>query len=227
MLMTTLEIGGCSVRLHGSLACPDWIVQLSGAHETEALGQQVAAMDALTGRACCLIVVTVGDWNRDLSPWPAPPVFGSEAFSGCAEATLEALLQTVLPDLIERAGAAPERCLVAGYSLAGLFALWAATRTDRFTGVLAASPSVWYPGWLAYEAEHPIQAAHVYLSLGDKEPRTRHPVMRTVGDCIQAQLAQLRGRGTHAVLQWEAGNHFADHDMRMAKGVTWLLAQTD
>ena len=27
----------------------------------------------------------VSDWNRDLSPWPAPPVFGSEGFGGGAE----------------------------------------------------------------------------------------------------------------------------------------------
>ena len=31
-----------------------------------------------------LIAVKVNDWNRDLSPWTAPPVFGNEPFGSGA-----------------------------------------------------------------------------------------------------------------------------------------------
>ena len=53
------------------------------------------------------------------------------------------------------------KVVLGGYSLAGLFALWAATRTDTMYGVAAASPSVWFPGWPGYEAAHPIQTQRV------------------------------------------------------------------
>ena len=57
-------------------------------------------------------------------------------------------------DLRERFGALP--CIIGGYSLGGLFALWAARNTDAFTAVAAASPSLWINGWGEYAAAHPI-----------------------------------------------------------------------
>ncbi len=54
-----------------------------------------------------------------------------------------------------------------GYSLAGLFALWAATQTTRCMARRLRRPC--FPSWLEYEAAHPIQTRRVYLSLGDRE----------------------------------------------------------
>ena len=50
-----------------------------------------------------------------------------------------------------------------GYSLAGLFALWSVFRSDRFKAAAAASPSVWFRGWLDYAASHQPHADYVYL----------------------------------------------------------------
>ena len=69
--------------------------------------------------------------------------------------------------------------------MAGLFSLWAAYQTDAFAGVAAASPSIWFPDFLQYMKEHDIRTESVYLSLGDREEKTRNPVMTTVGECIQ------------------------------------------
>ena len=38
-----------------------------------------------------LAVLPVRDWNRDLSPWEAPPVFGDRAFGSGAAETLRYL----------------------------------------------------------------------------------------------------------------------------------------
>ena len=57
---------------------------------------------------------------------------------------------------------------IGGYSLAGLFALWTAYQTDIFKGV-AASPSVWFPGFAEYMKKNEIKTDTVYLSLGDGE----------------------------------------------------------
>ena len=159
----------------------------------------------------------VKDWNRDLSPWEAPPVFGKNAFGGGAADTLAFLTERLLPELRVRLGLRDDvRLCVGGYSLAGLFALWAASRTELFDAVAAASPSVWFPGWLDYCRENPIHAKNVYLSLGDREERTKNPVMARVGDCIREMEALLRS--DHAVtLEWNPGGHFQDPAGRTAK----------
>lgn len=116
-----------------------------------------------------LAAVQVENWNDDLSPWPAPLVWGKQGFGGGARDTLAWLAQAV--PSIRRQYSIKEDCKVVlgGYSLAGLFALWAATQTNALYGVAAASPSVWFPAWPEYQAAHPIQAQRVYLSLGDRE----------------------------------------------------------
>ena len=59
--------------------------------------------------------------------------------------------------------------------MAGLFSLWAAYQTDAFAGVAAASPSIWFPDFLQDMKEHGIRTESVYLSLGDREEKTRNP----------------------------------------------------
>jgi hypothetical protein len=113
---------------------------------------------------------------------------------------------------------------IGGYSLAGLFALWAAIRTDVFSSVAAASPSVWFPGWMEYVKENPIQAKAVFLSLGDREERAKNPLMATVGDCIREQYALLQA--DHSVtLEWNPGNHFQDSEKRTARAFCWIAEQ--
>lgn len=110
-----------------------------------------------------------------------------------------------------------------GYSLAGLFSLWASYQTDRFAGIAAASPSVWFPGFLPYMKEHENQSRAVYLSLGDKEEKTRNPVMTTVGDCIREAHAWLQQCGIGSTLEWNPGNHFRDPGLRTAKAFAWVM----
>ena len=42
-----------------------------------------------------LVACQVEDWNRDLSPWEAPPVFGKEGFGGKTEKTLQDIRESV------------------------------------------------------------------------------------------------------------------------------------
>ena len=110
-----------------------------------------------------------------------------------------------------------------GYSLAGLFALWAATQTNALYGVAAASPSVWFPGWPEYEAAHPIQTQRVYLSLGDREEHTKNQTMAAVGDNIRALNSALTRRGKDCTLERNAGGHFKDADLRTARAFVWVM----
>ena len=193
------------------------LVQLTEEHELVFLENEAAAIGEMAGSDFCLTALVVDDWNRDLSPWEAPPVFGSEGFSGGAGSTLEAVLNAC--------GDPYKTFFVGGYSLAGLFALWAAYQTDIFKGAAAASPSMWFPGFLDYMKTHEIKTSAVYLSLGDKEEKTRNPVMATVGDRIREAEQWLSGSGVDCTLEWNKGNHFKEPDIRTAKAFAWLLGR--
>lgn len=80
-----------------------------------------------------------------------------------------------------------QKLILGGYSLAGLFALWSAYQTDLFSGIVAASPSVWYPDWMEYAQANQVKTSALYLSLGDREERTRNLIMSAVGDNIRKQ----------------------------------------
>ena len=200
---------------YGNPASPNVLIQMVDDHDLAVIGSEVRSIKAEAD--FCLIALRVEDWNRDLSPWKAPAVFGNEDFGGGAGETLS----TVLAEMGDEA----KRYYIGGYSLAGLFALWAAYQTDRFEGVAAASPSIWFPGFVEYMENRPIRTPGVYLSLGDREERTRNPVMATVGDCIRKGCDILRARGVQCVLEWNKGNHFRDPDLRTAAGFAWMLRE--
>lgn len=89
-----------------------------------------------------LTAVSGMDWERDMTPWPAPPLVpGGHPFGGGAEEFLAFLLQKVLPEAEAAAGAAPDSRAVLGTSLGGLFALRAACRTEAFSACAALSGS--------------------------------------------------------------------------------------
>ena len=66
----------------------------------------------------------------------------------------------------------------------------------------------------------------MYLSLGNKEPKTKNRVMATVGDCIRRQQELLTEAGIPNTLEWNEGNHFKDPDLRCARGFAWCIKQS-
>ncbi len=223
MNRTEKIIGGKRCIIYDCVSSDVLLVQPVDDHDIEVLDSEAAEIDRLTdGAGFTLAAFKVSDWNADLSPWEAPPVFGDEGFAGGAEDTLNYVTDTLVPELT---GGRDVKLFIGGYSLAGFFALWAAYKTDIFSGVAAASPSVWFPGWVDFAGSNTILADRVYLSLGDKEEKTRNPVMRTVGDNIRRQyeLMQTDPVCSECVLEMNPGNHFREPDIRTAKGFAWLL----
>ena len=170
--------------------------------------------------------IPVESWNDALSPWKSPAVWGKQGFGGKAAETRRFLMEQVIP-ILKQQLRLPEnvKIILGGYSLAGLFALWASTQTDLFYGVAAASPSVWFPGWMEFEQQHLIQAQHIYLSLGDKEERTKNAVMAAVGDNIRTLHSRLAERGADCTLEWNSGGHFKNADLRTAKAFQWAMEE--
>ena len=190
------------------------LIQPIDEHDLEVLDQEVKAIKELSDKPFSLLAFMIKDWNQELTPWAAPPVFGKVPFGNGAGKTLGFITNQLLPEVQENI----PHLILGGYSLAGLFALWAGYQTDRFEGIAAASPSVWYPQWIDYASENKPLAKSVYLSLGDKEEKAKNPVMAQVGNAIRKQHELLTEQKINTILEWNAGNHFVDSDKRMAKG---------
>ncbi len=161
----------------GDPKAPVCLIQPVDDHDLEGIRNEYEKIRELTDMDFCLTAFKINDWNKDLSPWVAPAVFGIENFGDGAADTLKEILSLCTDK--------DKKYYIGGYSLAGLFSLWASVQTDKFEGVAAASPSVWFPDFLDYIRERKPLCRKIYLSLGDKEEKTRNPVMATVGDKIR------------------------------------------
>ena len=225
MTAQTMLIGNRPCRIYGEAHAEYLLLQMTGEHELESMESEVAAI-AQSAHHFLFAAIPVKSWNNELSPWEAPAVWGKESFGGNAADTLRFLTEQVIPTL-KKQFALPGnvRIILGGYSLAGLFALWASTQTALFYGIAAASPSVWFPEWMKFEQRHPMQAQRVYLSLGDKEEHTKNAVMAVVGDNIRALHRELAGCGKDCTLEWNIGGHFKDTDLRTAKAFRWAMEE--
>ena len=193
--------------------------------DLEFLDREMAMLKAGADRPFALAALIIEDWNHELAPWPAEPVFGKEPFGDGALATLRLIEAALIPEMEAmfpslRGG----RRILGGYSLAALFALWCAYGSDSFSGVAAASPSVWYPGWMDFVRSHTPKARRIYLSLGDREYKSRNRTMATVETCIREYAGILSETGgVESVLEWNPGNHFVEADQRTAKAFLWIM----
>lgn len=198
-----------------------WLTSLFRGDEIE---KTVAHLDDLAqGRPFTLATVIIEDWNNQLSPWHA--VCDGTEFGGGGEETLKWLTDEFTPSLRESYPDA-EQVFIAGYSLAGLFALWAQYETGLFDGAASCSGSLWYPGWEEYIREHQVpRDSHVFLSLGGKEKKSRSPLVSRVEDMTRLQLELLKRANISCTLEMNPGGHFSNPDLRIAKGMAWLLSQ--
>lgn len=191
------------------------LIQPTGEHEMASLENEVREIEKRTSKEFRFIATKVENWNDDLSPWKTPAVFKTEDFCGGASKTLE--------NIIALCADKNRKYYIGGYSLAGLFALWVACQTDIFSGVAAASPSVWFPGFIDYMKTYKMKSQNVYLSLGDREEKTRNPVIAQIGNCIKEEYRCLLENGINCILEWNKGNHFKEADIRTAKAFAWIL----
>ena len=201
----------------GDPKAPVCLIQPVDDHDLEGIRNEYEKIRELTGMDFCLTAIKVNDWNKDLSPWVAPAVFGIENFGDGAADTLKEIMSLCTDK--------DKKYYIGGYSLAGLFSLWASVQTGRFEGVAAASPSVWFPDFLEYIRERKPLCKKIYLSLGDKEEKTRNPVMATVGDKIRELDSFLVQEGFDCILEWNVGNHFKDFDIRTAKAFASVMSR--
>lgn len=170
-----------------------------------------------------LASITGVDWNRELSPWKVPKVFqNGEDFSGQGTSFLNTLIGHIIPLAEEHLGFTPALRSIAGYSLAGLFALWTVCQTTFFDGAASISGSLWFDGFLDYMKANTPTTKRVYLSLGDREKVSRNPRLAMVEDCTRQMTELLLSQNIPVTFELNPGGHFQDIAVRMARGICML-----
>ena len=170
--------------------------------------------------------------DDELSPWPAEGVWKDQApYKGLAAEHLRWMMEECVPQVEAQFGGKDIMPVIAGYSLAGLFALWAAWNSGYFRRVASVSGSLWYPGFTDFIRDNAPKAGlkegtgleKAYFSLGDRESRTRHPLMSRVDAYTAEVVERIRSYGIETTFEWNPGNHFDHPELRMARALAWLL----
>ena len=198
-----------------------------------------------------LVNVGVKRWEENFSPWCAPRVFAKGPnFGDGAQRTLDVLINQVVPWAESELSAPPAYRVLVGYSLAGLFSLWAGvtqagisqsgtprqvtrgfqsddTPTLTFQRIGAVSGSFWFPGLLDYVDQQlsggVVGLTHAYLSLGDREARTPNPQIMHVRENAELLASKLESARITSMFELNRGNHFQNVEGRMQKALDWLL----
>ena len=178
----------------------------------------------LTNHSFTLVVLSELDWNNNLTPWPSPSIFpDGEPFGGKADdyiRKLEEIISETEKDMT------PEWRGIAGYSLAGLFALYSLYRTDLFSRAASVSGSLWYPGIRAFIASNALRKIpdSIYLSLGEKENKGK---TASVLENTKAIGQHFKAQGINTAFVLNPGNHFTEPVKRTADALNWLVMSSE
>lgn len=157
--------------------------------------------------------------------WPA---------TGGAEAFMAFLLDELDPEIARRFTVDPDRRILFGHSLGGLFALHAYLRhADRFSAIVAASPSVWWNGRFMLgetqafvagrERAGTAPAARLLIAVGGEEL----PFMVDGAQAVYEQLRRLDGKGSDVALaELASEDHLSAAPVALNRLIRRFLAPT-
>lgn len=177
-----------------------------------------------------LVSISNLDWNNEMTPWYSKKInkYGEE-FLGKADEYIQVLLDEIIPEIKkyieENLKVKIKKYTIAGYSLAGLFAIYASYKTNIFSRIVSASGSLWFPKFVDFVKENKISSnvEKIYFSLGNKESKVKNNVLQTVGENTKEIERIYKSQGIKTIYEENEGNHFKDASLRMAKGIKWIL----
>ena len=130
MTNTTLALGTRSISVLATELCSNYPIVYT--HLSAEAAEAVASL--LNDTKFVLVAIDRVDWNAELSPWPARRAFRGELdFAGGADAYLSELIHQIIPTVEALTGYIPDYRAIAGYSMAGLFSIYAQYHTDLFS----------------------------------------------------------------------------------------------
>ncbi|MDD7020989.1 MAG: alpha/beta hydrolase-fold protein [Aeromonadales bacterium] len=173
-----------------------------------------------------LICISGLSWFSDMTPWKAELTLRhAKLFRPGGMDFLKLLAGTLVPKAEELLGEAPKARVLCGYSMAGLFSLWAATQTGLFTRIGSVSGSLWYPGFTAYFKEHGFKGRpeRVYISVGDREKRAPDPQVALTEEAARECARTAGDLGTGVRFELNFGDHGVQEIWRTARAVRALV----
>ncbi len=177
-----------------------------------------------------LVAVSKLEWDHDMAPWDCPPLSRiDKPCSGGADEYLQILLGEILPEAEKQIEGEPSWRGLSGYSLAGLFAVYAPYQTDRFSRIASMSGSLWFPGLKEYIFSHEMQIRPdaMYFSLGDKESKTRNKFLKTTQENTDEIQKFYAEQGIDSIFHLNPGNHYANPAERTTAGIDWILQREE
>lgn len=225
MLNENVNIGSIHCNVFATERPEVLLIQPSARHETknDGINREVKVLATTATKGFAIVFFDTVEWAKALMPWQDEAVSRNEEVGRHASNTLKYIIESLVPWLHERFGKLP--CIIGGYSLGGLFALWAARQSAAFCAVAAASPSLWIKGWTDYADNNSLNARLAYVSLGDREEHCRNQRMARIGDCVRHEHLTLANQiGSSATtLEWNSGGHFGEEAERTAKAFAWCI----
>ncbi len=177
-----------------------------------------------------LVTISNIDWNNELTPWECEPLFkNEEKYGGKASIYLKELESDIIPKvsnyILDNYHKEISYYGICGYSLGGLFSLYALYNSTLFQRYASISGSLWYPNFIEYALEKVFHqnVDKVYLSLGDKESNTKNIILAKVEDNTKCLYDNLKDK-INSLYEENPGNHFQDANLRVAKGIKWLVS---
>ena len=178
--------------------------------------------------AFTLVTISGLTWDCDMAPWDIPPISKNDTpCAGGADEYLRLLTEEIIPKTERLLAGGVSWRGIAGYSLAGLFALYSVYQTDLISRVACMSASFWFPDFKEYILSHTMEGgtSHFYFSLGDKESHTKNPYLKSVQKNTEALASFYKQNGFDTVFMLNPGNHYQNAALRTAAGILWILSR--
>ena len=168
-----------------------------------------------------IVAISGMKWNDALTPWKAPALNPKEEdFKGKAKDFLSSLLGDICVNTEQSLRLNHPKRYIIGVSRAGLFAVWASTKTNKFECVASISGSFWYDGFVEWFKEQELLAERYFLSLGDKEVKAKNERLASVGSCTESILQIIQDKSKEVTFVTDEGNHFEFFKERIEKAIS-------
>lgn len=218
-----MHISGAEITIYGQYSKPVPVVYI---HTFDHEGSRIwSECQRIAAPQFYLVCIDGCRWNTDLSPWQCDNLTpGAQPLEAGAKNWLEIFCDQIVPS-VEQSIQVSKR-IIAGYSLAGLFAFWSVSNANIFDACIACSASFWVPGFMQF-AEHAQISENVktfYFSIGDKESKVKNTLMQQTEPNTRQVHNLLKSKGFDSIFELNNGNHFQQTDWRVAKAIKQTLA---
>ncbi len=173
-----------------------------------------------------LVNISNINWNTEMTPWKMKSLYkdGFE-YEGKADDYIKELTCKIIPEIEENLNYKPLYYGIAGYSLGGLFAIYALYKTDIFSIAISGSGSFWYSNFEKFVKENKFLKIpeKIYLSLGNKEKNSKNEILSKVQDCTENIYNYYKSKNIDVFYELNDGGHFKDSFFRIAKGIKNII----